>query len=240
MEKKKSERIKEEIRVGKLILHYSFLEIDLERAQELVKRVSKPSVKNSVSGLKQYLPSWDRRGHIQVSHCYHRVYGSQRFIEVLGIILPFMRWREETLFLWQNHGESRVSLVGVLSSRQRIHLLEPSLPTLGVFYWFSKLQTRRGRGGKTHHLLGICWSTLHWRACYLLDRVFCSSVKVGEILLVMVITPFIWHHTAVSKPGTIICEGVGETTSFVAAHIHLGVDSLSAGPNLGNTCGLWY
>ena len=57
MEKKKSERIKEEIRVGKLILDYSFLEIDLERACELVMRVSKPLMRNSVSGLKQYLPS---------------------------------------------------------------------------------------------------------------------------------------------------------------------------------------
>ena len=42
MEKKKSERIKGQVRVGKSIIDYSFGKIVLERACELVTRVSKP------------------------------------------------------------------------------------------------------------------------------------------------------------------------------------------------------
>jgi hypothetical protein len=57
MEKKKSEGIKGQARVGKGLLTNHFEKIVLEKACELETRVSKPLERNSVSRLKQYLPS---------------------------------------------------------------------------------------------------------------------------------------------------------------------------------------
>jgi len=67
MEKKKSERIKEEIRVGKLILHFHFRNLDLERARRAKQFSWKPILELGF-GSETICPSQEIGEAIQACH----------------------------------------------------------------------------------------------------------------------------------------------------------------------------
>ena len=82
-EKVKNKRTRED---GKRHYWQFHLEKSLERAWELETRVSKPSRRNSVSGLKQYLPSWRLEWILSPFNCIRRclLCDEQRFSLLVG------------------------------------------------------------------------------------------------------------------------------------------------------------
>jgi len=97
MEKKKSERIKEEIRVGKLILHYSFRKLIWRELEELARvsagnpyRCSDSTVKPSALAVRLEKP-------FRIFICRYWHCDSRRFIEDWS---PFPVWGREGVFPW--------------------------------------------------------------------------------------------------------------------------------------------